>query len=75
MSDYPNMSYCMYQNTKRALQQILNDLDEAHEEGVTYLEYIDDLSLEEKYAMKELDNIFEGIQDILKEMRRSKAND
>lgn len=69
------MSYCMYQNTKRALQQILNDLDEAHEEGVTYLEYIDDLSLEEKYAMKELDNIFEGIQDILKEMRRSKAND
>ena len=69
------MSYCMYQNTKLALQQILNDLDEAHEEGVTYFEYIDDLSSEEKYAMKELENIFEGIQDILKEMRRSMAND
>ena len=69
------MSYCMYQNTKRALQQILGDLEEVHEEGVTYFEYIDDLSLEERAAMKELENIFEGIQDILKEMRRSMAND
>ena len=75
MSDYPNMSYAMYQNTKRALQQILGDLEEVHEEGVTYFEYIDDLSSEERAAMKELENIFEGIQDILKEMRRSRAND
>jgi len=75
MSDYPNMSYCMYQNTRRALQQIIGDLEEAHEEGVTYFEYIDALSSEERAAMKELENIFEGIQDILKEMRRSTAND
>ncbi len=75
MSNYPNMSYCMYQNTKLALQQILGDLEEVHEEGVTYFEYVDDLSSEERAAMKELENIFEGIQDILKEMRRSKAND
>jgi len=65
----------MYQNTKLALQQILGDLEEVHEEGVTYFEYVDDLSSEERAAMKELENIFEGIQDILKEMRRSKAND
>jgi len=75
MSNYPNMSYCMYQNTKLALQQIIGDLEEVHEEGVTYFEYVDDLSSEERAAMKELENIFEGIQDILKEMRRSKAND
>jgi len=75
MSNYPNMSYCMYQNTKLALQQIIGDLEEAHEEGVTYFEYVDDLSSEERAAMKELENIVEGIQDILKEMRRSKAND
>jgi len=75
MSNYPNMSYCMYQNTKLALQQILGDLEEVHEEGVTYFEYVDDLSSEERAAMKELENIVEGIQDILKEMRRSKAND
>jgi len=65
----------MYQNTKLALQQILGDLEEVHEEGVTYFEYVDDLSSEERAAMKELENIVEGIQDILKEMRRSKAND
>jgi len=65
----------MYQNTKLALQQILGDLEEVHEEGVTYFEYVDDLSSEERAAMKELENIFEGIQDILKEMRRSTAND
>ena len=75
MSNYPNMSYCMYQNTKLALQQIIGDLEEVHEEGVTYFEYVDDLSSEERAAMKELENIVEGIQDILKEMRRSKAND
>ena len=69
MSNYPNMSYAMYQNTKLALQQIAGDLEEVHEEGVTYFEYIDDLSSEEKYAMKELEGLFEKIQDVLQEMR------
>ena len=69
MSDYPNMSYCQYRNTKLALQQIFGDLEDAHMEGVTYSEYVDDLSLEERSAMKELENIFVEIQDILEEMR------
>ena len=75
MSDYPNMSYCRYQNTKLALQQILGDLEEVHEEGVTYFEYVDDLSSEERSAMKEIENVFEEIQDILKEMRRASTNE
>ena len=75
MSDYPNMSYCRYQNTKLALQQIFGDLEEVHMEGVTYFEYVDDLSYEERSAMKELENLFEEIQDILKEMRRAITND
>jgi hypothetical protein len=29
MQNYPNMSYCMYENTVLALQQILDDLQEA----------------------------------------------
>ena len=44
MTDYPNMSYCMYQNTRLALRQILGDLEEAQEKGVTYKEYVDDFS-------------------------------
>lgn len=69
------MSYCRYQNTKLALQQILGDLEEAHEKGVTYFEYVDDLSFEERSAMKELENIFEGIQDTLEEMRHTSTNE
>ena len=74
-SDYPNMSYCRYRNTKLALLQIFGDLEDAHMAGVTYSEYVDDLSFEERSAMKELENIFEGIQDILEEMRHTSTND
>ena len=70
MADYPNMSYCMYQNTRLALQQILGDLEEAQEKGVTYKEYVDNFSSsDEKYAMMEFENLFEKIQDALQEMR------
>ena len=70
MADYPNMSYCMYRNTRLALQQILDDLNEAQEKGITYKEYVDDFSSsDEKYAMNELVNLFEEIQYVLEEMR------
>jgi len=70
MADYPNMSYCMYRNTRLALQQILDDLNEAQEKGITYKEYVDDFSSsDEKYAMNELVNLFEEIQYVLQEMR------
>jgi len=70
MADYPNMSYCMYQNTRLALRQILGDLEEAQEKGITYKEYADERSSSgEKYAMKEFEDLFEEIQDVLQEMR------
>jgi hypothetical protein len=70
MADYPNMSYCMYRNTRLALQQILGDLEDAQEKGITYKEYVDDFSSsDEKYAMMEFENLFEKIQDALQEMR------
>ena len=60
----------MYQNTRLALQQILGDLEEAQEKGVTYKEYVDDFSSsDERHAMNELVNLFEKIQDVLQEMR------
>ena len=69
------MSYCMYQNTRLALQQILDDLSEAQERGVTYKEYVDDFSSsDEKYAMNELVNLFEEIQYALQEMRDADTN-
>jgi hypothetical protein len=75
MADYPNMSYCMYRNTRLALQQILDDLNEAQEKGITYKEYVDDFSSsDEKYAMNELVNLFEEIQYVLEEMRDADTN-
>ena len=60
----------MYQNTRLALWQILDDLNEAQEKGVTYKEYVDDFSSsDERHAMNELVNLFEKIQDVLQEMR------
>jgi len=69
------MSYCMYQNTRLALQQILGDLEEAHEKGVTYEEYVDDFSSsDEKYAMNELVNLFEEVQYMINELRDTPAH-
>jgi len=60
----------MYQNTRLALWQILDDLNEAQEKGITYKEYVDDFSSsDERHAMNELVNLFEKIQDVLQEMR------
>ena len=47
MRDYPNMSYCMNQNTLLGLQQIL----EAMQEGP---DFIEDMSREERRAFEEL---------------------
>lgn len=48
MSNYPNMSYCMNENTLAALRQIIKAMAE---EGP---EFIQDLSRSEKSAFKEL---------------------
>ena len=77
MSNYPNMSYAMYQNTRLALQQILDDLNEAQEKGITYKEYVDICnfsSSDEKYAMIRIEGLFEQIQDVLQEMRDADTN-
>jgi len=44
---YPNMSYCMCENTLSALQQVL----EAMQEGPEFLE---DMSREERFAFDDL---------------------
>ena len=44
MSNYPNMSYCMYENTVAALNQICNDLSDSLDDQVTIEEYREDLS-------------------------------
>ena len=48
MSDYPNMSYCMCENTLLAMRQILNAMED---EGPQFLQ---DMNREERRAYDEL---------------------
>jgi len=56
MRDYPNMSYCMNQNTLLGLRQIL---DAMQEEGV---EFLRGMSREERRAFEELFHACEDFQ-------------
>lgn len=53
-SSYPNMSYCMNQNTLLALRQIMDAIDE---EGT---EFLRDMSRAEKFAFHDLVQACEG---------------
>lgn len=49
MKDYPNMSYCMCQNTLAALEQIMDEMDE---QGAT--KFLKMLNMDEMRAFDEL---------------------
>ena len=49
MKDYPNMSYCMCQNTLSALEQIMDEMDE---QGAT--KFLKMLNMDEMRAFDEL---------------------
>ena len=52
-SRYPNMSYCMFENTSAAVDQLIEHMQEAVEEG-TLREWFTDLSSSERQAMSQL---------------------
>ena len=58
MNDYPNMSYCMFQNTLGAMAQITEFLANAQGEDVT------DISKDELRAMMELFNECESFLNL-----------
>lgn len=49
MSDYPNMSYCMCNNTEAALNQILDAMDEQGD-----VKFVKDLNMDELRSFNEL---------------------
>jgi hypothetical protein len=62
MSDYPNMSYCMCNNTLLAMQQIINAMQE---EGPQFLR---ELSREEQRSFQELFNACEDFMNLSEEL-------
>jgi len=61
--NYPNMSYCINQNTLLALQQVLNAM---REEGADFLR---DLSRDEKWAFNDLFVACQEFADLAEELQ------
>jgi hypothetical protein len=69
MSNYPNMSYCMNENTLLALRQVI----EAMREGGPM--FITDLSSWERQAFQELFNACEDFTSIAEELEAEVSRD
>ena len=63
MSNYPNMSYCMCENTLLAMRQILNAM---REEGPMFLQ---DMNRDERRAFQELFNTCEDFLTASEELQ------
>ena len=69
MSNYPNMSYCMCENTLLAMRQVVQAMQE---EGVGFLA---DMSREEKRAFQELFNTCEDFMNLSEELQDEYENE
>jgi hypothetical protein len=70
MSNYPNMSYCMFENTVHAMNQVYRDLQEAQDDGISPDDYRRALSSrQEAEAYDCLREMCEDIISVLNDMR------
>jgi hypothetical protein len=69
MSNYPNMSYCMCENTVLAMRQIL---DAMNEEGLGFMV---DMNRDEKRAFQELFNLCEDFLNASEELQAEYENE
>lgn len=61
-----NMTYCMWQNTNQDLQQLVNDLQDALDDGIPLSAYIEERgSVDERYAIKGVRRKCQELLDIL----------
>ena len=55
MNHYPNMSYCMFENTNLAIDQLILAMREAQDEGPeAVLEFVNDMNSRERDAFQEI---------------------
>ncbi len=69
MSNYPNMSYCMCENTLSAMRQILNAMQE---EGPMFLQ---EMNRDERRAFQELFNTCEDFMNLSEELQAEYENE
>jgi len=66
MSNYPNMSYCMCENTTLAMRQILDEMQNYE----SLAEFIADMNKDELIAFKRLFNLCESFMIMTEEMEQ-----
>jgi len=69
MSNYPNMSYCMNENTLLAMKQIVEAMDN---EGPMFLR---ELSRDERRAFEKLFNVCEDFMQLSEELQAELENE
>jgi len=74
MSNHPNMSYCMFQNTQLAMRQILNHMADAEQEGELGA-FFSRLSREEKRAARWLVESCNNFVEIFEQAEEEEAKD
>ena len=69
MSNYPNMSYCMNENTLLAMKQIVEAMDN---EGPMFLR---ELNRDERRAFEQLFNVCEDFMQLSEELQAELENE
>jgi len=69
MSNYPNMSYCMFENTALAIDQLLDAMRGAMEEGPDAVkEFLNNMSREEKRAFEQMYDLSRELSAVINDM-------
>jgi hypothetical protein len=66
--DYPNMSYCAFENTNAALAQLTAIVDRALEDGLSHGEFVNDMSEYEKLAFFQIRSKMAQLVEVLDQL-------
>jgi hypothetical protein len=76
MSRYPNLSYCAFENTSNALRQLINMVQEAYEDNMTFGDLVESRSSEyERRAVREIAELAQELIDALTDLDNNIVDD
>lgn len=64
MIDHPNMSYCQFENTSHAIDQLINNMADALNNN-TAREFVEDMNQYEREAFESMHAKLEELQEML----------
>lgn len=74
MIDHPNMSYCQFENTARAIDQLMTNMQEALDSG-KWEEFLDSMNQYEREAYDSMAYKCRELQNMLSVMEDREYND